>query len=76
MNSKKARALRKLFREQNAYSEKPQYKARKFKRIIYPRDPVTGKPIAQTVERKIIYNISKYAYRKAKKDYVNKLIKL
>ena len=75
MNGKKARALRKIFRAQGAYSEEPQYKVQKVKKIAYLPNPMTGVPIAMPVEREIIYNMSKYGYRRAKKDYAKGLIR-
>lgn len=70
MNGKKARALRKLFKERGLdVMGEAQYKQRSHRRLKYVTNETTGKPEAKVVSRLEIQNHTKLPYRRAKKLY-------
>ena len=74
MNLKKAKKLRKLFKDK-FYDEKGNYTAtpdlrqgKKVKKTVYITNE-GGIPMSKTVERVTVVNATKYKYRQAKKAY-------
>lgn len=71
MNGKKAKALRKLLKEDGKYKREAEYvKGPTVRKTIHTVD-AAGKPHLQQVERVTIINKSKYFYRQLKKKYKN-----
>ena len=71
MNGKKAKALRRLLKEDGRYKKEAEYVAGpKVKKKIHTVD-ASGKPQLHEVERVTLINKSKYFYRQLKKKYKN-----
>lgn len=71
MNAKKAKAIRRLAKEEGKYSTEPDYRVMNTKKkVIYGKD-ANGKQTVQEVDRTTIANLSKIYYRRMKQAYKN-----
>ena len=70
MNSKKAKAIRRLAKEHGHFKKEPEYRVKETKKIVYVTNK-DGSPIAETVSRYTIINTSKIMYRRMKQAYIN-----
>jgi hypothetical protein len=70
MNAKKAKAIRRLAKQEGKFQLEPNYKVIETKKMIYGFDK-NGKPMAQPVVRNTLINLSRIEYRRLKKAYAN-----
>lgn len=70
MNAKKAKAIRRLAKKAGHYQKDPVYRVKEVKKVQYYTDK-DGKPQSAVVTRPILYNTSRYVYRKMKAAYKN-----
>ena len=77
MNGKKAKAIRRLFKDQ-LYDKDGRYKTtadlrvgKEGKKMVHYIDPETKLPKTETVKRVVVINANKYKYRLDKRAYLN-----
>jgi hypothetical protein len=70
MRGKKAKLIRKLLKEKNAFKWEPEYHIKRHRKIVYERGEF-GKAVAREVERPQLINKSRTTYRRVKRAYKN-----
>lgn len=70
MNAKKAKAIRRLAKTAGHYQKDPAYRVKEVKKLQYYTDK-EGNPQTTVVSRFIVYNTSRYVYRRMKQSYKN-----
>lgn len=74
MNAKKAKALRRMAKEQGYYKLEPDYRGRKVDKMVYVTDPKTGEMTAKKIEKVTVFNLNRVTYRRMKKAYNDGLL--
>jgi len=67
MNGKKAKALRRLAKENGNYQKEPVYREYVTKKLAYGME--NGKQVVKEVEKITLINTSRLMYRRIKKTY-------
>ena len=70
MNTKTAKKIRRLAKEQGNYKEGADYDVIETKKMMYATGK-DGKPMAYEVKRQTLINKNRTVYRQMKKDYEN-----
>ena len=70
MNGKKAKAIRRLAKQEGKFQKEANYKVIQTEKVIYGTG-TNGMPTAQRVTRNTLINLSKLEYRQMKKAFKN-----